>query len=155
MRGEVDLSERALAYQATDGVVANSTEVAAAEFAVGSCELQSTRQRKAEGSGQVLLEQLAVRVCEFGLLVVELGLGSRGGWHTHTFDECACLSRNTPVDCLCAVLYKAIPSNIRIPSLAALEGWRLLSIINAGPAGRGWNGRLRTLGHRLVVVCRR
>jgi hypothetical protein len=36
MRGEVDLSERALAYQATDGVVANSAEVAAAELAVVS-----------------------------------------------------------------------------------------------------------------------
>jgi hypothetical protein len=38
VRGKVDLSERALAYQATDGVVANSTELVAAEFAVLSCE---------------------------------------------------------------------------------------------------------------------
>ena len=100
MRGKVDLSERALAYQATDGVVANSTEILAAELAVVSCEPQSCMS-----SYESLLEELAVRVCEFGLLVVELLLGSRGGWHTHTIDlVCACLSRNTPVNCLCAVL---------------------------------------------------
>ena len=101
MRGKIDLSERALAYQATDGVVANSTEVLAAEFAVVSCERQSCMFENHKG----LLEELAVRVCEFGLLVVELLLGSRGGWHTHAIDlVCARLSRNTPVNCLCAVL---------------------------------------------------
>lgn len=116
MRGKVDLSERALAYQATDGVVANRTEVVAAEFAVVLCEPRRARQ-DAQGSDKVLLEEFAIRVCEFGLLMVELGLRSRGGWHSHTFDECACLSRNTPVDCLSAVLCCVIPPNIRFLSL--------------------------------------
>ena len=144
MRGKVDLSERALAYQATDGVVANSTELVAAEFAVVSCEpclfLAINYPGRIKG---ISLEELAIRVCEFSLLAVELVLGSRGGWHTHTIDVvCACLSRNTPIECLSAVLCLQsfqtsdsllfLPSCLRVPVIIDNKCW---------PGVAGCNGR--------------
>jgi hypothetical protein len=80
---------------------------------------------KREGFG--LLEELAIRVCEFGLLVVELGLGSLGGWHTHTIDAvCACLSRNTPVlSTVCPLGCTVVQSCQTSDSFLFLRPWSL------------------------------